>query len=523
MSHLNPICLVSGKAGAGKSFFALHLACLMAKCKSHVLLVDMDCDSSGLSDFFSLKHPEKSHDWEMASCFLPLLAARNPFGHEFEAIIAAAARLVSEYEFLDKETYGYLSFIPCHSSQDGNIASGITLSINLINFLLVAHKMGYEYVIFDGSPGFNTLSFRSAAFSNSLIFFSESDRISENLANKIKKEIIQENIKILESLEIKARKDISFKSLLKDWQRFIKIERQQQILIFNRHQEEIQRKLSCNQWLIFHENKVAQSYDKGSLVFPRDLIENQKIMPEKSDSPYIHSVLEIYRQIVERYGKNVEELDSLEEKKKSSISIMERTPLTLQFPLSEDREENVSAIDLEMQRLRLQNQEMLEEYQHLKEKYEEILVRNQSLELEYQKCQEELEHSIQNQKEASQEYETLQKEYQKLYEKNKALLEKQEQQKKQESFISYEEKEPRENKEISENIEIQKLQKEYQTLHEEYIAQTMAYHELEQEYNRLVIELNAWRDKLYEIRQNHGTQKLVRDVLNELEKISFKQ
>lgn len=48
---LNPVCILSGRGSAGKTFFALHLAQLMAIRKSKILLVDMDCGSAGLTHF----------------------------------------------------------------------------------------------------------------------------------------------------------------------------------------------------------------------------------------------------------------------------------------------------------------------------------------------------------------------------------------------------------------------------------------------------------------------------------------
>lgn len=306
---LNPICVLSGRGGAGKTFFALHLAQLMAIRKSKVLLVDMDWEFAGITQFL-LPSLAESKEIEKNNYLSLLLNSHQPSLPTFHQIISPAHSYTHQITWLDGVSQ-QLGFMPIPKNKEiqwgNNTLHLLTMSSNFIKFLIAAHNLDYNYIIFDCSAGFHPISLVSAMLSNTLLFMSDKDHLSLAATEQLKNWITKEEAAIIQNLEFVHAQDQNWQLLLKQWYKAIRMERKQPIVVINRSSNTNKLSTSGKRWEIPYENKIATAYTQGKTILPESWVQTN-IDIAHIDTVYLYTLVKIYQQIAERCGDNVEDL-----------------------------------------------------------------------------------------------------------------------------------------------------------------------------------------------------------------------
>ncbi len=497
---LNPVSILSGKGGVGKTFFAMNLAKFMAMRKNKVLLVDMDWAFAGLTQFLLRHNPQLSPIIQSTQRFLDLLTTSIPSREALSTLISQSHQITANIPDFPSYLAEYLGILPhvmqaeCPSVP--NPRNTITLSSNFIKFLVGVQQLGYNYIIFDTDASPVSTTIQSAIFSNTLIFIAESDTLSSQATNQLKNWILQEEAGTIRAIEKIMETNIEWQPFLKQWYRAIRMERKLTIWIAN-CVSAMSKKFNplSKRWEIPWEETVAAAYDQGSTLIDNDIITADGIAISKINSHYLYCLLKIYQYIAERYNDSTEDLYILEENRDQ---ILQQLAVVSNEEDTKEIEGQSSKISSELQQ---QYQQFVAQHEKLKEEHQELILQYEQLKQAHQAFIQSNEQHSCSEKGVNQERDRLQKERDSVLQAFQGL-----EQKYDTLQLEYQKLQ----------TECKKIQNDYAKLQQEHRQKTLSYIDLQHECDRLTSAINAWISTLTELRQKN-TNKAINDVLSEFE------
>lgn len=191
--------------------------------------------------------------------------------------------------------------------------------------------------------------------------------------------------------------------------------------------------------------------------------------------------LEKYKQDAQAYEKELNELHK-------SIEMMQSVEELEAIPSSNTMQIEFNSLQEEYQKVRKNYEDIYKKYHELEKQRIDLKGKSQTLKIERNSILKEYQNMELLQKGLEETIERLEKEKNGAIEQYNLL--------EQQHII---------------------LEESNKKLQEAYKEQGTAKGNLEEEYNDLVTERNIWRDKLEVIRKKYGTQRVVTEVLKELE------
>ena len=300
---LNTISIASVKGGCGKSFFAMNLAKLIAESNFYVLLVDLDFTGGGLSKFLNVDHTKQT--------IYSILTQKNIPLNDFTGLIKSSENLTRKIGSFNN----YFTIIPSNHYQPiVNFFEWSIFNKNLIKLLISAYQLGYHYVIFDCPVYSQQLTIRTCSFSNVAMLMREDNLLSAEPFLNLKQTILNEYNNILKNFKMQINdKDIEY-DWLKKWQATIYKNRKKLFFLLNKSANQNKTFMPPDHWVIKDEEEVKQSFHKGSTVVPENLFNNGCLNDNIINTHYLHTLLKIYKQIIECSGIRFDGLYWIDEK-----------------------------------------------------------------------------------------------------------------------------------------------------------------------------------------------------------------
>ncbi len=323
-----PIALFSAKDGIGKTFFAANLAKVIALRKIKVLLVDVDENFAGLTQWLI---PNAASNNEISERnFLSWLSNKENYleevinqGHSFTKSIP---------NFLN--VANYLAILPHHPTQKNISQNIISLFSQMIDFLLKAKQSNYAYIIFDCGAGYTPLNLVIATIANSLIFLQDADFVSKTATQQMKFWIEKHKIGLIQIIEQIYGQNVQNWQFIKEWYRSSHLENKQQFLITSR--SILSENALGKRWELPSENKIIKAYEKRETLVLDDFVSETGFNLEHIETVYLFQLLKIYQSIAFRYEESIADFDILDRHQQNiEKKIAQKNELEIQSKIEE--------------------------------------------------------------------------------------------------------------------------------------------------------------------------------------------